>query len=107
MIVQLKQPDPEFPQISPNQPYLVIGIEADHYRLLDDHGRPHLYPPALFTVLDPTEPADWESNLGDDGERYAYPPALNAVGFFEDFFEGQPEAVQTFWLTINLTLTAA
>ena len=35
---------------------------------------------------------------GDEGERYAYPPPLNAVGFFEDFFDAKPKAVATLWL---------
>jgi len=39
--------------------------------------------------------------LGEDGERYAYPPPLNAPGFFEDFFDGKPEAVKTFWRVVN------
>jgi len=107
MIVQLKQPHPDYPDLTAGQPYLVIGIEADDYRLLSDRGQPYLYPHDLFTILDPTRPAGWQVETGDDGEEYAYPRALNVPGFFEDFFEGKPDAVQTFWHTINHTLTAA
>jgi len=107
MIVQLKKPHPDYPDLSPGQPYLVIGIEADDYRLLSDLGKPYLYPHGLFTVTDASQPADWVTETGDDGEHYAYPPALNTPGFFEDFFEGKAQAVQTFWHTINHNLTAA
>ncbi len=107
MIVELKQASAEYPDLSPGQPYLVIGIEADDYRLLNDRGQPYLYPHVLFLLIDATEPADWACELGGDGERYAYPPGLNAAGFFEDFFEGDPGAVQIFWQAINGHLTAA
>jgi len=107
MIVELKQPSPDHPALSVGHPYHVIGIDADDLRLLNDHGQPVLYPADLFTVTDATEPADWITETGDDGERYAYPPALNAAGFFEDFFDGEPRAVQTFWRTINASMNAA
>ena len=107
MIVELREPNPDHPELSVGHPYHVIGIEADDLRLLNDHGQPVLYPADLFHVRDATEPADWITETGDDGERYAYPPALHAPGFFEDLFNGHPDAIQTFWNTINRTLTAA
>lgn len=107
MIVQLKQAHPDHPHLTAGQRYLVIGIEADDYRLLNDWGEPCLYPPELFRVVDASEPEQWVSETGADGERYAYPPALNKPGFFEDFFDRKPEAMQTFWQTINHGLTAA
>ena len=57
--------------------------------------------PNLFRILDNHEPADWISQFGEDGERYAYPTLLNKPGFFEDFFDGQPKAVETFWRVVN------
>jgi hypothetical protein len=45
--------------------------------------------------------------IGDDNERYAYPPPLNGQGFFEDYFDGKPEAVATFWRVMNRRLSAA
>jgi len=107
MIVQLKHPHPDYPDLTAGQRYLVIGIEADDDRLLSDRGQPCLYPHDLFTILDATRPADRHAETGDDGEEYAYPRALNAPGFFEGFFDGKPDAVQTIWHTINHTLTAA
>lgn len=104
MIVKLRQKNTRYPDLRPGQPYVVIGIEADDYRILNDAGRPYLYPSGLFGVVDAREPADWVSDYGGDGERYAYPSPLNEPGFFEDFFDEKPEAVRTFWRVVNQRL---
>lgn len=44
MIVQLHEKDSRYPDLTPDQPYLVLGIEADDLRILNDQGRPFLYP---------------------------------------------------------------
>ena len=107
MIVQLHEKDSRYPDLTPDQPYLVLGIEADDLRILNDQGRPFLYPRDLFTVVDAREPEDWINELGEDNERYAYPPPFNIIGFFEDFFDGKPEAVATFWRVMNRRLSVA
>jgi len=89
------------------QPYVVIGIEADHLRILNDVGRPFLYPPSLFSLVDSEEPLDWVTEFGDDGERYSYPMLLNKAGFFEDFFDEKAKAVSTFWRVVNQRLAAS
>ena len=86
---------------------MVIGIEADDLRILDDAGRPYLYPSRLFAVIDRWEPTDWVTEFGSDGERYAYPPPLNKPGFFEDFFDDKLKAVGTFWRMVNHRLAAS
>ena len=108
MIVKLRRKHEEYPDLTPGQHYVVIGIEADDFRLLNDHGRPYLYPHRLFEVVDPRQPSDWITEFGEDGEGYAYPSPLNATGFFEDFFDGEEKAVATFWRIVNqrLSLTA-
>ncbi|MBI4551290.1 MAG: hypothetical protein HY710_03430 [Candidatus Latescibacteria bacterium] len=93
-----------YPDLTPGQPYVVIGIEADELRILNDHGRPYLYSRQLFEVVDPRAPEDWVTEVGAEGERYAYPLPLNESGFFEDFFDGKPEAVVTFWRVVNQRL---
>lgn len=76
--------------------YEVIGIEADYFRIMNDEGRPYLYPPELFVIVDAQEPDDWEIEHGDEGERYVYPHELNSPGFFEDYFDDNPNAVMAF-----------
>jgi len=107
MIVKLKTFNSEYTDLSPFQGYVVIGVEADDLRILNDQGRPYLYPHSLFEVIDGTEPTDWVTDFGDEGERYAYPAELNTPGFFEDFFDAQSDAVATFWRIINQRLSAA
>lgn len=104
MIVRLKQDGSGQSRLTPGQFYFVIGIEADDYRILNDHGKPYLYAADLFDIVDPLEPEDWISEIGDDGERYAYPPAINKVGFFEDFFDGDAQTISVFWHTVNQRL---
>ena len=101
MIVKLRRRGARYRDLTPGQPYVVIGIEGDHFRILNDAGRPYLYPPGLFKVLDPREPVDWVSEVGEEGERYAYPALLSDPGFFEDFFDDKPKAVKTFWRVVN------
>jgi len=107
MLVKLRRKTKRYPDLTPGQPYAVLGIEADDFRLLNDRGRPYLYPSQLFDVVDPREPEDWLTEVGEDGERYAYPPLLNASGFFEDFFDAKREAVATFRQVVNQRLATA
>ena len=107
MIVKLKRRTPRSSDLAPRQPYVVIGVEADDFRILNDTGRPYLYPSKLFSVIDPREPPDWVTDTGEDGERYAYPRPLNRPGFFEDFFDDEPRAVNTFWRVVNRRLAGA
>jgi hypothetical protein len=107
MTVKLKKRSAKYRDLTFGQPYVVIGIEANEFRLLNDAGRPFLYRPTLFSVLSDREPGDWVTKIGDDGERYSYPPSLNKPGFFEDFFDQKAKAVATFWRTVNRRLAAS
>ena len=107
MVVKLKRRNTRYRDLTFGQRYVVIGIEADELRLLNNAGSPFLYPRSLFVLMDAREPVDWVSEVGDDGERYAYPSPLNAPGFFEDFFDRKARAVTTFWRVVNRRLAAA
>ena len=48
MIVKLKKRIASYPDLTLGQPYVVIGIEADDLRILNDVGRPFLYPHDSF-----------------------------------------------------------
>ena len=104
MIVKLKKKNARYRDLTFGQPYVVIGIEGDEIRILNDAGRPFLYPPSLFSLVDPREPVDWVTEFGNDGERYSYPPPLNKSGFFEGFFDQKAKAVRTFWRVVNQRL---
>ena len=107
MSVKVKKENARDRDLTFGQPYVVIGIEADELRILNDAGRPFLYPPDLFSLVDHRQPVDWVTEFGDDGERYSYPPPLNKSGFFEDFFDQKAKAVATFWRVVNQRLAAS
>jgi hypothetical protein len=107
MIVTPKKKSSSYRDLTFGQPYVVIGIEADDFRILNDAGRPFLYPPELFTMVDKSEPNDWVTEFGEDHERYSYPPSLNKAGFFEDFFDEKRKAVVTFWRVVNQRLAGS
>lgn len=107
MIVKLRMRQADYPDLTFTRTYAVIGIEADDLRLLNDHGKPYLYPRAIFEIVDAHEPSDWIVEIGDEGEKYAYPRSLNTPGFFEDFFDAKAEAVATFWQEVNQRLALA
>jgi len=107
MIVKLRRKHARYSDLSPGLSYVVIGIEADDFRILNDQGRPYLYPSRLFKIIDSSKPRDWITGRGEEGESYAYPQPLNAAGFFEDFFDAKPKAVATFWRIVNQRLVSA
>lgn len=107
MIVKLKKKNSQYRNLTFGRAYVVIGIEADDLRLLSDVGRPFLYPPELFTIVDPEEPNDWVTEFGEDRERYSYSPILNRPGFFEDFFDEKRKAFVTLWRVINQRLAGS
>jgi hypothetical protein len=107
MIVKFKKGIKNYKDLTPGQLYVVFGIEADDYRIINNNGRPYLYPHEIFNIYDTSEPKDWVSETGDDGEKYAYPASLNAPGFFEDFFDGKEKAVSQFWIVLNKHLAMA
>jgi hypothetical protein len=53
MIVKLKKKNTRYRDLTLGHHYVVIGIEGDDLRILNDAGRPFLYPPNLFSVIDP------------------------------------------------------
>ncbi|MDZ7621356.1 MAG: hypothetical protein U5O69_02605 [Candidatus Competibacteraceae bacterium] len=107
MIIKLKTAHPDYTDLSEGQPYFVIGIEADDYRILNDTGQPYLYPSELFQIVDSHYPSDWVTEFGEDGEQYAYPAPLNEAGFFEDFFDRQQKQISIFWRVVNQNLAKA
>ena len=107
MIVKLRRKNSRYPDLTAGQAYVVIGIETNDLRILNDAGRPYLYPSRLFSVVDSQEPSDWVTEYGEEGERYSYPPVLNKAGFFEDFFDDKPKAVGMFWRVVNQRLATA
>ena len=58
MVVKLKKRNARNRDLTFGQRYVVIGIEADHFRILNNAGSPFLYPPGLFRLVDAREPGE-------------------------------------------------
>jgi hypothetical protein len=69
MTVRLRRKNPRYRDLTSGVPCLVIGIEAGDFRLLNDAGRPYLYPQRLFEVIDDHEQDDWVTEYGEDREN--------------------------------------
>jgi hypothetical protein len=74
----------------------VIGLDQESYRLLNDLGEPILYPRQAFRVVDQTVPNNWVWDRYSEDEYYAGPKELERPGFYEDYFDGNQEAVKQF-----------
>jgi hypothetical protein len=51
MTVKLKYGNIEYNDLTPGQSYVVIGIEADDYRILNDQGRHPIFTPTIYSKL--------------------------------------------------------
>lgn len=80
MRVRLKQNRTSYYDLTPGNVYRVIGIEAGDYRIMNDLGRPYLYPPEDFTIVDRTQPREWKHQVGSDGEQVQLPTEFGAAG---------------------------
>lgn len=82
--------------------YTVIGISLDHYRVINDCGEPILFPNDVFEIIEHDIPSDWitikEINEDGDEEYYVDPPGFGVPGFYEDYFDDIPVAVESFEL---------
>lgn len=93
----VKKLENEAAHMTVGKEYIVICIEADKYRIINDFDDPCLYEPVQCEVIDSIEPSFWISELGEDGERYAYPHEWNKIGFFEDYHDRVQLVVDQFW----------
>ncbi len=88
-------------QITVGRTYVVLGIDYDVYRIIDDNGGPFEYPIRLFDTVENTIPPGWTIDIDvevEDNEVALYlgPAELNVTGFYEDFFDCKPDAIEVF-----------
>lgn len=82
--------------ISPGIAYAVIGVDDIYYRVINDSEEPVLYKKDVFDVIDPHVPEHWIRRDYSDGEFYLNPPEFSEVGFFEDYFDGDQDALNKY-----------
>lgn len=81
--------------------YEVLAVEADCFRILDDHDEPVVYHRSGFRIVDDAEPTFWISDTDEDGDRFTCPAEWNRLGFFEDYHDGSPTACDQFWTDLR------
>lgn len=75
--------------------YVVLAIECDMLRLVNQFGEPTLHDTEAFDIVDSTEPEFWIHKTVD-GCRYSGPAGWNRPGFFEEWHDGVRDARDTF-----------
>lgn len=91
--------------LSYNRAYLVLGLswparsvlygQVAHCHLVDDDGNLFAAPLGIFSILDPTVPANWMAKSGE-GSVFLWPGLFYREFFFDDLSEGVSEVVTEF-----------
>jgi hypothetical protein len=77
---------------------LSVWVEPDQagLRLVGEEPTPALFEPEMFEVVSTVIPPTWVITSPKPGCLSFAPDAWNATGFWEKFFDGEPEAVASF-----------
>ncbi|MBI9016446.1 MAG: hypothetical protein JEZ07_04205 [Phycisphaerae bacterium] len=93
--MKVKITQPKF-HLTLEETYIVVGIDQDCLRIVNDNGNPVLYPSFLFDIIDDKIPDDWIVSIEEDGKMYCDPPCLSGRDFYVDWFNGVLEARSIF-----------
>ena len=89
-------------ELTPGNCYRVISMGYDSFRLMADDGRASLYDSSMFDVVSNDRPPDWITKTDPSGKiGYSGPAAFSAPGFFEDYWDGKPEALKVVWTRLQ------
>jgi hypothetical protein len=96
------QPLERSPLLTVGAEYLVLAVVAEPggrvvLRLIDDQGRsPSVWDARLFSTTSARIPAAWDIRVDDRGVLTLAPAAWQRPGFWEAYFDGDPDAVADF-----------
>jgi hypothetical protein len=82
----------EYKDLTPDNVYRVISLEADSFVIMSDEGLPYSFPAKMFTVINDHWPEDWVENVTPSGIRWVAPKSLSEPNFFERLFDGDKQA---------------
>ena len=94
------------------QDYVVLSVLADTtgqvvYRLVgDDQRTPALFDASYFEVTSPTLPENWRIRVPVEGGLELAPSAWLVPGFWESYFDGEPEALTSFTAALDTILVS-
>jgi hypothetical protein len=89
------------PWLTIGQEYSVLSVVASpdrgvSFRLEGDAPGPGLWDSRLFEIVTGHVPAGWTAGLSEGGVLTLAPSRWQRPGFWEDYFDGVPEAVAAF-----------
>lgn len=91
--------------------YVVLEVNAAQDRapliriaLDEHHSQPSLWPCEMFTVVNGEVPPHWRVHIDDSGAVALGPPRWLSHRFWDDYFDGQPGAVQEYKASLAMTL---
>lgn len=84
------------PRLTKGREYFVVGLDNEHYRIVNDANEPILYPKECFIANEREVPKDWVKRDYPDGEYHIDPPECAYPGFYEEFFDGNNQIRQQF-----------
>ena len=96
MIVQARGLANQALHLTPNKKYLVVGLDHDSFRVINDNQEPVIYDKNMFDVIESSLPTDWVWERFAKDEYYANPPEMSAPGFYEDWFDRMPASQLAF-----------
>jgi hypothetical protein len=82
--------------------YVVLALEAAsggrvQLRIIGDDGpTPVLFESEMFMTVSPEVPSNWVASIGEGGAFDLAPAKWLRNGFWEDYFNGDPQAVTDF-----------
>lgn len=88
--------------LSLDSDYLVLSIQGSPgrelaVRVLDDRGGvPGVWPIEMFMTISSRIPSNWVVSIGENGQFDAAPWKWLRPGFWEDYFDHDPQAIADF-----------
>ncbi len=90
------------PSLTLNGEYEVLEVAAYPNRRVmlrlerDSDGTPALFDSEMFMTVDKTIPRSWRARISEGGVLHLAPEAWLRDGFWEDYFDRVPSAVEAF-----------
>lgn len=100
VIDSMGQPSESSPWLKVGSVYHVLGIWVDpgriRLRLVGEESTPALFEPEMFEIVSSAIPSSWAIAMPGAGCMSIGPARWSRAGFWEDYFDGKPEAVSSF-----------
>jgi hypothetical protein len=91
----------EHPGIRLHEEYMVLSITVEskreaRLRIMNDESVPVLFDASMFLTVSDRIPKNWTARVDEGGTIEIAPSAWHDSGFWERYFDNDPEALTTF-----------